>query len=169
MSAKKTTGKDLFLDFYFNLLAEFQPVWPWSPTNSRKYLYCKHHYIFLSKDRNGQTFKLFDLHPWARLRDWKMSLLNLETVVKLKDKEAVSESRAWTIWSSLQTRTCQLNGSCDSSKGMSPLPPKEGRHAPTHPLKEARPQLTVSRQDSLDAGRPSWKGQTVEFEMALFW
>ena len=47
-------------------------------------------HLFLSKDRNGQTFKLSDLASVSKIKGLENCPPELETVAKLKDKEAVS-------------------------------------------------------------------------------
>ena len=91
---QKTTEKFYFIsDFYWSYWLGISAVWLWwSPTKTvETNLYKSLNTSFsIKKIENGQTFKLSDLASVSKIKGLENVSPELETVAKLKDKEAVS-------------------------------------------------------------------------------
>ena len=135
----------------------------------------------IKKIENGQTFKLSDLVSVSKIKGLENVSPELETVAKLKDKEAVSgeQSVERDDLSAADKNLVSLTALEDSSKDViftsSAFNLKEGRHLQKGDSKEnldprkswpKKNGLTLHDKISLDAGQSeSGKGQTVEFEI----
>ena len=134
----------------------------------------------IKKIENGQTFKLSDLVSVSKIKGLENVSPELETVAKLKDKEAVSgeQSVERDDLSAADKNLVSLTALEDSSKDViftsSAFNLKEGRHLQKGDSKKIliheelakKNGLTLHDKISLDAGQSeSGKGQTVEFEI----
>ena len=133
----------------------------------------------IKKIENGQTFKLSDLASVSKIKGLENVSPELETVAKLKDKEAVSgEQRVERDdLSAADKNLVSLTALEDSSKDVtftsSAFNLKEGRHLQKgdpkkiliHEELAKKNSLSLHDKISLNAGQSeSGKGQTVEFE-----
>ena len=127
----------------------------------------------IKKIENGQTFKLSDLASVSKIKGLENVSPELETVAKLKDKEAVSgeQSVERDDLSAADKNLVSLTALEDSSKDVtftsSAFNLKEGRH-----LEKGDSKKIIIHEESLhdkialDAGQSeTGKGQTVEFEI----
>ena len=134
----------------------------------------------IKKIENGQTFKLSDLASVSKIKGLENVSPELETVAKLKDKEAVSgeQSVERDDLSAADKNLVSLTAHEDSSKDVtftsSAFNLKEGRHLQKGDSKKIiiheelakKNSLLLHDKLSLDAGQSeSGKGQTVEFEI----
>lgn len=134
----------------------------------------------IKKIENGQTFKLSDLSSVSQIKGLEHVSPELETVAKLKDKEAVSgeQSVERDELSAADKNLVSLTALEDSSKDVtftsSAFNLKEGRHLQKGDSKKIiiheelakKNGLSLHDKISLDAGQSeSGKGQTVEFEI----
>ena len=134
----------------------------------------------IKKIENGQTFKLSDLVSVSKIKGLENVSPELETVAKLKDKEAVSgeQSVERDDLSAADKNLVSLTADEDSSKDVtftsSAFNLKEGRHLQKGDSKKIiiheelakKNSLSLHDKLSLDAGQSeSGKGQTVEFEI----
>jgi len=134
----------------------------------------------IKKIENGQTFKLSDLASVSKIKGLENVSPELETVAKLKDKEAVSgeQSVERDDVSAADKNLVSLTALEDSSKDVtftsSAFNLKEGRHLQKGDSKKIliheelakKNGLSLHDKIRLDAGQSeSGKGQTVEFEI----
>ncbi|HEW4591259.1 TPA: ABC transporter permease [Streptococcus pneumoniae] len=134
----------------------------------------------IKKIENGQTFKLSDLASVSKIKGLENVSPELETVAKLKDKEAVTgeQSVERDDLSAADNNLVSLTALEDSSKDVtftsSAFNLKEGRHLQKGDSKKIliheelakKNGLSLHDKIGLDAGQSeSGKGQTVEFEI----
>ena len=134
----------------------------------------------IKKIENGQTFKLSDLASVNKIKGLENISPELETVAKLKDKEAVSgeQSVERDDLSAADKNLVSLTALEDSSKDVtftsSAFNLKEGRHLQKGDSKKIliheelakKNGLSLHDKIRLNAGQSeSGKGQTVEFEI----
>ena len=134
----------------------------------------------IKKIENGQTFKLSDLASVSKIKGLENISPELETVAKLKDKEAVSgeQSVERDDLSAADKNLISLTALEDSSKDVtftsSAFNLKEGRHLQKGDSKKIliheelakKNGLSLHDKIALDAGQSeAGKGQTVEFEI----
>lgn len=134
----------------------------------------------IKKIENGQTFKLSDLASVSKIKGLENVSPELETVAKLKDKEAVSgeQSVERDDLSAADKNLVSLTALEDSSKDVtftsSAFNLKEGRHLQKGDSKKIiiheelakKNGLSLHDKFRLDAGQSeAGKGQTVEFEI----
>ena len=134
----------------------------------------------IKKIENGQTFKLSDLEAVRKIKGLEKVSPELETIAKLKDKEAVSgeQSVERNDLSAVDKNLVGLTALEDSSRDVtftsSAFNLKEGRHLQKGDSKKIliheelakKNGLSLNDKIRLDAGRSeSGKGQTVEFEI----
>ncbi len=134
----------------------------------------------IKKIENGQTFKLSDLASVSKIKGLENVSPELETVAKLKDKEAVSgeQSVERDDLSAADKNLVSLTALEDSSKDVtftsSAFNLKEGRHLQKGDSKKIiiheelakKNSLSLHDKIALDAGQSeAGKGQTVEFEI----
>ena len=134
----------------------------------------------IKKIENGQTFKLSDLASVSKIKGLENVSPELETIAKLKDKEAVSgeQSVERDDLSAADKNLVSLTALEDSSKDVtftsSAFNLKEGRHLQKGDSKKIliheelakKNGLSLHDKISLDAGQSeTGKGQTVEFEI----
>ena len=134
----------------------------------------------IKKIENGQTFKLSDLASVSKIKGLENVSPELETVAKLKDKEAVSgeQSVERDDLSAADKNLVSLTALEDSSKDVtftsSAFNIKEGRHLQKGDSKKIliheelakKNGLSLHDKIGLDAGQSeAGKGQTVEFEI----
>ena len=122
MSAENDWEVLFYFWFYWSYWLEFQPVWLWwSPTKTvETNLYKSLNTSFsIKKIENGQTFKLSDLASVSKIKGLENVSPELETVAKLKDKEAVSgeQSVERDDLSAADKNLVSLTALEDSSKG----------------------------------------------------
>lgn len=129
----------------------------------------------IKKIENGQTFKLSDLASVSKIKGLENVSPELETIAKLKDKEAVSgeQSVERDDLSAADKNLVSLTALEDSSKDVtftsSAFNLKEGRHLQKGDSKKIliheelakKNSLSLHDKITLEAG----KGQTVEFEI----
>lgn len=149
-------------------------------------LYKNAQYIFsIKKIEDGQTFKLSDLESVRKIKGLENVSPELETIAKLKDKEAVSgeQSVERDDLSAADENLVSLTALEDSSRDVtftsSAFNLKEGRHLQKgiqkiliHEELAKKNGLSLNDKIRLDAGQSeSGKGQTVEFEIVgiFFW
>lgn len=148
--------------------------------NSRKQSLQNAQYIFsIKKIEDGQTFKLSDLESVRKIKGLENVSPELETIAKLKDKEAVSgeQSVERDDLSAADENLVSLTALEDSSRDVtftsSAFNLKEGRHLQKGIQKNLDSRrigqengLSLNDKIRLDAGQSeSGKGQTVEFEI----
>lgn len=134
----------------------------------------------IKKIENGQTFKLSDLEAVRKIKGLEKVSPELETIAKLKDKEAVSgeQSVERNDLSAVDKNLVGLTALEDSSRDVtftsSAFNLKEGRHLQKGDSKKIliheelakKNGLSLNDKIRLDAGQSeSGKGQTVEFEI----
>lgn len=134
----------------------------------------------VKKIGNGQTFKLSDLEAVRKIKGLEKVSPELETIAKLKDKEAVSgeQSVERNDLSAVDKNLVGLTALEDSSRDVtftsSAFNLKEGRHLQKGDSKKIliheelakKNGLSLNDKIRLDAGQSeSGKGQTVEFEI----
>ena len=134
----------------------------------------------IKKIENGQTFKLSELAAVNKIKGLENVSPELETVAKLKDKEAVSgeQSVERDDLSAADKNLVSLTALEDSSKDVtftsSAFNLKEGRHLEKGDFKKIiiheelanKNGLSLHDKIALDAGQSeAGKGQTVEFEI----
>lgn len=134
----------------------------------------------VKKIENGQTFKLSDLEAVRKIKGLEKVSPELETIAKLKDKEAVSgeQSVERNDLSAVDKNLVGLTALEDSSRDVtftsSAFNLKEGRHLQKGDSKKIliheelakKNGLSLNDKIRLDAGQSeSGKGQTVEFEI----
>ncbi|COF93769.1 ABC transporter permease [Streptococcus pneumoniae] len=134
----------------------------------------------IKKIENGQTFKLSDLASVSKIKGLENVSPELETVAKLKDKEAVTgeQSVERDDLSAADNNLVSLTALEDSFKDVtftsSAFNLKEGRHLQKGDSKKIliheelakKNGLSLHDKIGLDAGQSeSGKGQTVEFEI----
>ena len=134
----------------------------------------------IKKIENGQTFKLSDLASVSKIKGLENVSPELETVAKLKDKEAVSgeQSVERDDLSAADKNLISLTALEDSSKDVtftsSAFNLKEGRHLQKGDSKKIiiheelakKNGLSLHDKITLDASQSeAGKGQTVEFEI----
>lgn len=134
----------------------------------------------IKKIEDGQTFKLSDLESVRKIKGLENVSPELETIAKLKDKEAVSgeQSVERDDLSAADENLVSLTALEDSSRDVtftsSAFNLKEGRHLQKGDSKKIliheelakKNGLSLNDKIRLDAGQSeSGKGQTVEFEI----
>ena len=134
----------------------------------------------IKKIENGQTFKLSDLASVSKIKGLENVSPELETIAKLKDKEAVSgeQSVERDDLSAADKNLVSLTALEDSAKDVtftsSAFNLKEGRHLQKGDSKKIliheelakKNGLSLHDKIRLDAGQSeAGKGQTVEFEI----
>ena len=134
----------------------------------------------IKKIEDGQTFKLSDLESVRKIKGLENVSPELETIAKLKDKEAVSgeQSVERDDLSAADENLVSLTALEDSSRDVtftsSAFNLKEGRHLQKGDSKKIliheelakKNGLSLNDKIRLDAGQSeSGKGKTVEFEI----
>ena len=134
----------------------------------------------IKKIENGQTFKLLDLEPVSKIKGLEKVSPELDTIVKLKDKEAVAgeQSVERDDVSAADKNLVSLTALEDSSKDVtftsSAFNLKEGRHLKKGDSKRIlihedlakKNDLSLHDKISLNADQAEGtSGQTVEFEI----
>lgn len=134
----------------------------------------------IKKIENGQTFKLSDLEAVRKIKGLEKVSPELETIAKLKDKEAVSGEQSVerndlsAVDKNLVGLTALEDSSRDATFTSSAFNLKEGRHLQKGDSKKIliheelakKNGLSLNDKIRLDAGQSeSGKGQTVEFEI----
>ncbi len=134
----------------------------------------------IKKIENGQTFKLSDLEAVRKIKGLEKVSPELETIAKLKDKEAVSGEQSVerndlsAVDKNLVGLTALEDSSRDATFTSSAFKLKEGRHLQKGDSKKIliheelakKNGLSLNDKIRLDAGQSeSGKGQTVEFEI----
>ena len=131
----------------------------------------------IKKIEDGQTFKLSDLESVRKIKGLENVSPELETIAKLKDKEAVSGEQSVErddLSAADENLTALEDSSRDVTFTSSAFNLKEGRHLQKGDSKKIliheelakKNGLSLNDKIRLDAGQSeSGKGQTVEFEI----
>ena len=182
--SRKTTEKFYFISDFIGPIGWNFSLFDFDEVQQKqlKPIFTNHstHLFLLRRQKMVRLSSYQSQHLQSKLRDWKTVSPELETVAKLKDKEAVSgeQSVERDDLSAADKNLVSLTALEDSSKDVtftsSAFNLKEGRHLQKGDSKKIiiheelakKNGLSLHDKIRLDAGQSeSGKGQTVEFEI----